>query len=72
MSIDSDVQWPAGPHRPVYFILFFVLNTIIDPHYDMMYTCQLSSIFCLSFEALIMGLIGDTLSSGTHYIQAKE
>lgn len=40
--------------------IYFLLNTIIDPHYDTMYTCQVSSIFCLSPKALIMGLIGDS------------
>lgn len=67
-STDSDVRWPAGPYRPVYSFYFFLLNTIIDPRYDTMYTCQPSSRICKSLKALITGLIGDNLSSDTHII----
>lgn len=33
-------------HIDQFIYFFFIKHNIIDPHYDTMYTCQLSSVFC--------------------------
>lgn len=56
----------SWPQRYLYLISFFLLNTVIDPHYDMMHTCQLSSFNLLFFQGI--WLEEDILPSDTHII----